>query len=511
MSLRYAEKLSYRADVGAVGMPEFFDSPTVLQSKIAELAKLIKQSKHLVVFTGAGISTSCGIPDFRGPNGIWTLQHEGKPMPTAGTPFHQARPGVTHMALVGLQRAGILKYIISQNIDGLHLRSGIPRSQLAELHGNCFREVCGGCGKDYVRDFEMETIGLRPTGRRCSVPDCSSKLLDTIVDWEDALPPSELKLAEKHSKQADLTLCLGTSLQITPACNLPMKTVRAGGKLVIVNLQATPKDKNAVLVVHARVDEVIQGVMNELHLQIPPYVRVDCLRVSYYYAMTRKKSVKWVLRIASTHGNKAPVPFLESVEITFPDRPDLKSATWTEQPFLLRRITSKVKSLDIMMKLQFGNGSMCSSTETRHTLYFESNAENGLEGDREGSLETLRLRAAEDSLCGQAAPIEIRQPTDGTKGSIVDYGIVTSVVSHAPNVIQQSGKRRQPERKVEEKIETDDSIREKSENGGRSSPQITYRKRSRKTETDDETEAKAENGTTKPSPVKRYRKRARKS
>jgi mono-ADP-ribosyltransferase sirtuin 6 len=82
--------------------------------QVEALSQLIKESQHLVVFTGAGISTSCGIPDFRGPKGIWTLQHEGKPMPKIETPFHQARPGLTHMALVQLQRAGILKFIISQ-------------------------------------------------------------------------------------------------------------------------------------------------------------------------------------------------------------------------------------------------------------------------------------------------------------------------------------------------------------------------------------------------------------
>jgi mono-ADP-ribosyltransferase sirtuin 6 len=92
-------------------------------------------------------------------------------------------------------------------------------------------------GCRYFRDFEVETLGCKPTGRRCSDPECGAKLIDTIVDWEEALPPADLKLAEKHSKKADLILCLGTSLQITPACNLPLKAVRAGGKMVIVNLQ----------------------------------------------------------------------------------------------------------------------------------------------------------------------------------------------------------------------------------------------------------------------------------
>ncbi|MCO5577464.1 hypothetical protein L7F22_031296 [Adiantum nelumboides] len=210
MALGYAEKLSYREDIGKVGMPELFDSRDDLQSKVKELAKIIQESHHLVAFTGAGISTSCGIPDFRGPKGVWTLQHEGKPLPKSDLPFHQARPGITHMALVELHRRGILKFVISQNIDGLHLKSGIPRSCLAELHGSSFREVCSSCEKEYVRDFEVETIGLKETGRRCSVAGCGGKLKDTVLDWEDALPPEELVPAEKHCKEADVVLCLGT-------------------------------------------------------------------------------------------------------------------------------------------------------------------------------------------------------------------------------------------------------------------------------------------------------------
>eukprot|EP01018_Ginkgo_biloba_P023113 Gb_02893 [translate_table: standard] len=337
MSLGYAEKLSYREDLGNVGMSELFDPPNLLQSKIEELAKLIGESKHLVAFTGAGISTSCGIPDFRGPTGIWTLQREGKPLPKAEMPFHRAMPGLTHMALAELEKAGILKFIISQNIDGLHLRSGIPREKLAELHGNSFREICSSCGKEYVRDFEVETIGLKETGRRCSDQNCGGKLKDTVLDWEDALPPKEMNPAEKHCKMADVIVCLGTSLQITPACNLPLKSVRAGGKLVIVNLQPTPKDKKAALLIHGQVDKVIAGVMQFLNHKIPPYVRVDLVQVSLSYPSKKKRSVKWKLRISSVHGNKAPLPFLQSVEVCFPDRPDLKAALLNKQPFSLMR------------------------------------------------------------------------------------------------------------------------------------------------------------------------------
>jgi len=184
MSLGYAEKLSFREDVGTVGMPEIFDPPELVQNKIEELAVMMQKSKHLVVFTGAGISTSSGIPDFRGPKGVWTLQRAGKGIPNASLPFHRAVPSLTHMALVELERAGILKFIISQNVDSLHLRSGFPRAKLSELHGNSFKEICPCCKTEYLRDFEIETIGLKDTPRRCSDKNCGARLKDTVLDWE---------------------------------------------------------------------------------------------------------------------------------------------------------------------------------------------------------------------------------------------------------------------------------------------------------------------------------------
>lgn len=155
-------------------------------------------------------------------------------------------------ALVALMRSGKLRYVVSQNVDGLHLRSGIPRSKIAELHGNCFAERCPRCKREYIRDFEIETVnliwmsstcisacittdylvanqvGFRPTGRTCSVEGCKGKLKDHILDWEDALPEDELIASEKAASAADLAICLGTSLQIIPACNLPLRTTKAG-------------------------------------------------------------------------------------------------------------------------------------------------------------------------------------------------------------------------------------------------------------------------------------------
>ncbi|KAF2305559.1 hypothetical protein GH714_006746 [Hevea brasiliensis] len=371
MSLGYAEKLSFIEDVGKVGMTEFFDSSHVLQEKIERLVKMIQKSKHLVVFTGAGISTSCGIPDFRGPKGIWTLQVKIlNPISVRANlylkhlPFHRAMPSITHMALVELEKAGILKFVISQ----------------------------------------------------------------------DALPPKEMLPAEKHCRMADLLLCLGTSLQITPACNLPLKCLRGGGKMVIVNLQKTPKDKNASLVIHGFVDKVIAGVMDFLSIRIPPYVRIDLFQIIITRSLSAdKKFVNWTLQVASVHALKAPLPFLKSIEVSFSDAQKYKAAILHEQPFNLKRRTVTTEAFEILLKLNFSDGCGCLCTQINipfgFKLYIQIThssiaallfirglrklylaAVQGLNGccnlDKDTVIQDLREKAIQDICCGQNAVIE---------------------------------------------------------------------------------------------------------
>ncbi|CAK9148870.1 unnamed protein product [Ilex paraguariensis] len=430
MSLGYAEKLSYIEDVGKVGMSEIFDPPDVLQEKIERLAMMIQKSKHLVVFTGAGISTSCGIPDFRGPKGIWTLQREGKALPEASLPFHRAMPSMTHMALVELEKAGLLKFVISQNIDGLHLRSGIPRKKLAELHGNSFMEICPSCGFEYLRDFEVETIGLKETPRCCSNAACGSKLKDTVLDWEDALPQKEINPAERQCRMADVVLCLGTSLQITPACNLPLKSLRGGGRIVIVNLQKTPKDKKASLVIHGPVDKVVAGVMDLLNLGIPPFIRLDLLQTIFTQALSLdKRYVNWTLRITSVHGNRAPLPFIKSVEVSFSESQNMKAAVLQDQPLLLKRRTVRTANpFDILLKLNFSNGCKCSCTQIKIPVDFQASADF-LKHDKDSIFQKLKDEAIQDPCCGQNAVVE-RKATLVPKSEVIVHAIVTNIVGY---------------------------------------------------------------------------------
>ncbi|KAM7327929.1 hypothetical protein ACRRTK_014296 [Alexandromys fortis] len=276
MSVNYAAGLSPYADKGKCGLPEIFDPPEELERKVWELARLMWQSSSVVFHTGAGISTASGIPDFRGPHGVWTMEERGL-APKFDTTFESARPSKTHMALVQLERRGFLSFLVSQNVDGLHVRSGFPRDKLAELHGNMFVEECPKCKMQYVRDTVVGTMGLKATGRLCTVAKarglraCRGELRDTILDWEDSLPDRDLMLADEASRTADLSVTLGTSLQIRPSGNLPLATKRRGGRLVIVNLQPTKHDRQADLRIHGYVDEVMSKLMKHLGLEIPTW------------------------------------------------------------------------------------------------------------------------------------------------------------------------------------------------------------------------------------------------
>lgn len=236
---------------------------------------MIKQAKHVVVHTGAGISTAAGIPDFRGPKGVWTLEKQGV-KPTVSISFNDAAPTVTHMTLVSLANRGYIHFLVSQNVDGLHLRSNFPASKFAELHGNMFLDKCDKCERLFVRKTATATVGQKLTGKPCPLPKkngrrCRGKLHDTILDWEDELPFNDLEQANINSRKADLSICLGTTLQIVPSGNLPLLTKKAGGKLVICNLQPTKHDKHADLLIHGYTDEILTKLANLLDIDIPEY------------------------------------------------------------------------------------------------------------------------------------------------------------------------------------------------------------------------------------------------
>ena len=265
--------MAYTAHADEETIRERYDSPAELKKKVDLLASLVRRAKHMVSFTGAGISTSAGIHDFRGPNGKWTREAKGL-QPLRGVSTVSALPTPTHMSLVALQKLGVLKYLISQNCDGLHRRSGFPASNISELHGNSNIEICERCGQGYFRDIACHRLGRSRdhfTGRFCSRYGCGGALCEYTIDFGQNLPQAPLELATMHSRKSDLHLVMGSSLTVSPACTMPELTADNQGALVIVNLQPTPLDDKATIKIHAKTDTVMAMLMKRLGYQIPPF------------------------------------------------------------------------------------------------------------------------------------------------------------------------------------------------------------------------------------------------
>ena len=153
MASSYNDRLKPISWKGECGDKEREDPINKWATKAELLADWIRNSRYTVAFTGAGISVASGIKDFRGPNGVWTMEKKGLKA-EFDIRFEDAEPSFTHMALVALEKKGYLHYVVSQNVDSLHLKSGLPRQKLSELHGNIFAEHCDQCNTEYIRDYD---------------------------------------------------------------------------------------------------------------------------------------------------------------------------------------------------------------------------------------------------------------------------------------------------------------------------------------------------------------------
>jgi len=271
---KFQKPLPYhKVSLNEADLKETIEPAEDTRVKAKQLAQWIKESKTFVIFTGAGISTAAGIPDFRGPDGVWTLQAQGRNPTRPTTSTLQAIPTLTHMAILQLERKGIMKFLISQNVDGFHRKSGVDPNKLAELHGNTNLEICKNCGKNFIRDFHTRTasnVNYHNTGRKCTV--CSGDLLDSIINFGENLPLKALSDGFTYSEEADVYLVLGSSLRVNPAAEMPVTTINKGGKLIICNLQKTPLDSKCTLRIFAKCDDLMKMVMEELQLEIPPFI-----------------------------------------------------------------------------------------------------------------------------------------------------------------------------------------------------------------------------------------------
>mmetsp|Transcript_36924 Transcript_36924/g.82512 ORF Transcript_36924/g.82512 Transcript_36924/m.82512 type:complete len:314 (-) Transcript_36924:92-1033(-) len=257
---------------------EHRDEGEELEAKLHRLLDLWRSARSVVVFTGAGISTAAGLPDYRGPNGVWTRKLRGEAVSDLQLDQH-LQPTYAHRSLARLHEKGRLSFVATTNVDGLHKKAGLPSEALAELHGNSFVEECASCGSRFERDFVVRSAtGLfeHATGRSCA--RCSGPLRDTIVNFGNTVeevPSMEAAHDAAWVKclKADLVVVLGSSLSVPTACDLPEECLPPrdgkpeGGRLVVVNLQRTPKDDLAFVRLFAPCDRVMAFI--EDHMEDP--------------------------------------------------------------------------------------------------------------------------------------------------------------------------------------------------------------------------------------------------
>lgn len=252
---------------------------TDLPALAEQAAGLILSSRHVVAFTGAGVSTESGIPDFRGPGGLWTKYDPDeftidRFMQSSESRarmwrmlseefFREVAPNPAHYALAELERLGKLECIITQNVDNLHQMAGSSPEKVLELHGNMRWGLCLGCGQRYPMEQVREWLALpvQEGGRDDPpCPGCGGILKPAGVFFGEPLPARELEAATSHSRQSDLFLIIGSTLTVYPAAYMPVYAVEAGARLIIINLSPTPLDKQATLHLSYRAGEALSQI-----------------------------------------------------------------------------------------------------------------------------------------------------------------------------------------------------------------------------------------------------------
>ncbi|MCJ8141558.1 Sir2 family NAD-dependent protein deacetylase [Ancylobacter sp. A5.8] len=250
-----------------------------IKAAAVELADIVGGMRNGVAFTGAGLSTESGIPDFRSPGGLWTRNrpidfdaflrsHEMRSeawrrrfeMEAA---FGGARPTRGHRALARLLQEGRLAGIVTQNIDGLHQASGVPDDRLVELHGNSTYATCLGCDTrfelDWVRERFQAAGGTAP-----DCPHCDGPIKTATISFGQPMPGLAMARARELTRACDVFLAIGSSLVVYPAAGFPVAAKRGGATLVIINREATELDDIADLVIHAEIGDVFDALAEQL-------------------------------------------------------------------------------------------------------------------------------------------------------------------------------------------------------------------------------------------------------
>jgi NAD-dependent deacetylase len=253
------------------------------REKIGRVAEMIEKARDIVVFTGAGVSTESGIPDFRSPGGLWTkfdpedftidkflaspeTRRKQWRFLLSDDLLRNASPNAAHEAIAELGALGKLNCVITQNIDNLHQKAGTDPGRVFELHGNLKWLRCLGCGKRSPLEEILREGGSGDEAPVCS--RCGGVLKPDVIFFGEALPEETLQEATARSNHCDLFIVVGSSLVVYPAAYLPLYAKQSGAKLVIINLTPTPADRMADVVVHASAGEVLGLVIAEVKARL---------------------------------------------------------------------------------------------------------------------------------------------------------------------------------------------------------------------------------------------------
>lgn len=242
-----------------------------IRSGVDQLGEMIAEASIVVPFTGAGISTESGIPDFRSPGGLWT---RNRPIPFdefVASPdarnetwrrrfameptFAAARPGRGHRALASLYKAGKIPGVVTQNIDNLHQMSGFAADDVVELHGNTTYARCIGCGRTY--DLSWVKLRFDSVGAAPNCIDCEDPIKTATISFGQAMPEEAMRRATELAQQCDLFLAIGSSLVVWPAVGFPLMAKENGARLVIINNEPTDQDDDADLVIRDDTGEAL--------------------------------------------------------------------------------------------------------------------------------------------------------------------------------------------------------------------------------------------------------------
>jgi NAD-dependent deacetylase len=252
----------------------------MMEELIRKATDLIRNSRKVIVFTGAGVSTESGIPDFRSPGGVWQKYdpedfYYQKFISSEASrekywqmsrefyePLKNAQPNAAHLAVVELEGMGKLDCVITQNIDNLHQRAGTSPQKVIELHGTAVSVSCLSCRKKWPREEVQSWLLQGVRVPRCDA--CGGILKPDTVSFGQSMPPRETEESFHRARNCDLLIVIGSSLVVQPAASIPLEAKESGAKLVIVNRDPTYHDSYADVVIHGSAREMIRKILERL-------------------------------------------------------------------------------------------------------------------------------------------------------------------------------------------------------------------------------------------------------